>query len=1002
MEEEKFPTNPDVIFVPKHTGSNSIHKAKQEWMARLESDVQAIKKSEEANIQNSKIFLSRTPAGKALYEKMQKDPNQQKLKNLHAESYQKIEQTLREGRTNFQQISQSVASLVQDYQTHIQTLQKQTAHYQEEMSDLKREQQNLIKNSLVLFAHHKNQLEKLFQQLAGIPSFTEKELKKLFDDANEQIEKLEKENTKKLPRFELCNTYFINANTLYQKCYVEIIQFIEPQFKQYNSAAADLKSAGIDIDGTSVLAGGNIHMGHSTTIIYQTADREIKEIIELQNKFFGIKQQYDVLQQNYQKKEEELALNQEALKRQQAEWEQEFFEQTTKAETVKTAIEKQATEQAKKIKVARQEIESAEAEAEQAKKKIEIMQWQITQLEVEVSAKTAQQEDFLKREQALFEQIARSQIAAEKQAAEQSKKADFSKQETDNLKAKAEQTEKQMEAMQQRIMQLEAEGAAKTEQIESTKKTKEQSKQALLQSVLCDSRYDGNNALTLVLQEINNEKISIRSVAVQTVTILARNSYFTDSQFEQFFTAASIILQDKDWRIRQNAVHILADLARNPHCTKQHFSRLFIITITILQDADMDKPIRQDVLHILADLARNPHFAEQHFVQLFTIATAALQDVYMDQRIRQDALLILADLARNPHCTEQHFAQLIAIATAALQDVYMDQRIRQDALRILPDLARNPHCTEQHFAQLITIATAALQDERIRQDALLILADLAKNPHCTGQYSVELSVIANTVLENGDPYITEVALHMLFTLKSKLHHIEPQFDQLPIAEIDADLQQATLETISVLASNSNCIESHFTQLLADVTIALKNEDQYVREGGLQNLVDLVGNPDLATQQATEIHSVILCSLKDEFLFWDISDKLIEVVKECSLDQLPPYTALANAVMQDAGTYVQLTAISMLAIIQQRCRIELESETTLENKAESKGEEVLGSQAAAAQNAVAPQEQVRATAQSTPAEAATVMGFLPRPKEQAPDTGPKYAAAIPAPVVQSKS
>jgi hypothetical protein len=370
MSEEKLVQNDnDAVFA-------SVDKEKEAWMIRLESHIRATEESEKSVFKRDQAYLASTPSGAAVYEKIQADPERQQLQGLHRQSYQVLEHTLREGRTKFLNMGKSVITLVEDYQARIQTLEAQTKQYQEEVCEIKGKQKRLIEDSLVLFARHEEQLEGLLQQLEKEPTIKKGSLqtcRNQLTDANHKAKDLKKESAKKALNTDLCNIYLIDAGKVYQSCYASIIQLIDQQAiaaKQSDSAAGSAVKAGdIGADGANVNAGGNVHVGHQTTInnIYQVAIKEMSEVIEAQKKFDEVRSQYDELQRNYKTKEEELASSQEALRHHQAGWsarEQEFFEQTAKARIARTAAESQISEQREKATQQSEEIERLRYEVE--------------------------------------------------------------------------------------------------------------------------------------------------------------------------------------------------------------------------------------------------------------------------------------------------------------------------------------------------------------------------------------------------------------------------------------------------------------------------------------------------------------------------------------------------------------------------------------------------------------------------------------------------------------
>jgi hypothetical protein len=373
MSEEKLSQNASAV------ATSEGDSAKKEWMDRLKSHIHAAEESEKRCVEREQIYVSA-----AVREIMQVDQRWQQLQGLRTQSYQNLADTLREGEANFLQVSQDVFSLVQDYQARIQALEEQTKQYQAEMCELKGKQQKLMADSLQLFTRHEVQLQNLLQQLEKEPTIKPVSLQACRDqlaDANEKAKNLKEESAKKALNMELCHIYLIDAGKGYQSCYASMISLIDRQSmaKQSHPAGAQIKG-GIGADGANVSAGGNVHVGHQTTInnVYQIAVKEMGEMIEAQRKFDEIKIQYDELQRGYKSKEEALASSQEALRHQQAGWsrrEQEFFEQAAKARVTSAAAESQiseqrekATKQSKKMVEQSEEIERLRSEIERLTK----------------------------------------------------------------------------------------------------------------------------------------------------------------------------------------------------------------------------------------------------------------------------------------------------------------------------------------------------------------------------------------------------------------------------------------------------------------------------------------------------------------------------------------------------------------------------------------------------------------------------------------------------------
>jgi hypothetical protein len=243
---------------------------------------------------------------------------------------------------------------------------------------------------------------------------------------------------------------------------------------------------------------------------------------------------------------------------------------------------------------------------------------------------------------------------------------------------------------------------------------------------------------------------------------------------------------------------------------------------------------------------------------------------------------------------------------------------------------------------------------------------------------------------------------MFAVLADNLHCTEQSFAQLlntvttALKDEDKSVQRGALEILTVLAGNTHCTEPVFAKLFAAVTAVQKDGNIWFQQNVLTTLVTFVGNPHLSTQQTAQIYSAVISGLKHESLQEDTKDNVIKLVEKCSPNQLSRYTALANTLMKVQGTdtMIQLNAISMLVAIQKRCQKELAlCPVALETKAELEDEKVSSnSQTASGQKVLELGEQAKATAQNTLAGAVSIMGLLPRPKEQGSDNNPVNPAS----------
>jgi hypothetical protein len=318
----------------------------------------------------------------------QAEQEQQRLWKSQMESYQTLERTFFKGKTKFSHGASLTKGYVEKFQhvvrnffasnqppehlVRMQTLEGKIKQHQKERGELKEKQQNLIKDSLVLFHRHKAQSDALLQQLEkekAVNAIHLQQCRILFEHANEKVEELKKESIKTASNFELCNNCIIDAGKFYQAGYGSIIALIDQQ-----PALKGMQVNGnINVDRANIVAGGNIHIGPDVTINMscETAKKELEDmLIGKQKAFDDIKTKHDALQQDYQKKVKELASSQEKLKQQQ--------EDLPRREQV-------LSDQLAKVQ---QEAESAKIEAEQAKEQMEVMRKRIAQLEADSATQT--------------------------------------------------------------------------------------------------------------------------------------------------------------------------------------------------------------------------------------------------------------------------------------------------------------------------------------------------------------------------------------------------------------------------------------------------------------------------------------------------------------------------------------------------------------------------------------------------------------------------------------
>jgi hypothetical protein len=486
-----------------------------------------------------------------------------------------------------------------------------------------------------------------------------------------------------------------------------------------------------------------------------------------------------------------------------------------------------------------------------------------------------------------------------------------------------------------------------------------------------------------VATTLKDKNENIQKAALQTLTVLASYPHCAQqSSAQQLFTTATIALRDKDGCVQGAPIQTLTVLAGNLHYTEQIFSHLFtqLLTAAIAALKDGYRDVQEAAMQTLIALANNPRCTKQQFTQLFAAVTTTMKDKY--GRFQEKPLEILAVLANNPHCTEQLFAQLFSIAINVLQDKNAHFSLLQATYSVVAALVRNPHCVEQPFAQLFSIAINALQDKNpnFLEKIYLIVVALTHNPYCTEQPFTQLltATIAAVKDENSSQC---TALMILVNLVSHPNCTDQLFAQLFTAVINAlkdkeqSVQRIVTSGLPVLAGSSHIGVERITQIFVAAIISVKDEEELdIQRIDWQTALTLVSNPHLSRQQTTQMCSVIASGLKGKKNEWHqrtIKNTLIQQSKDCSLDQLPRYITLANTLMQDADTYVQLFAVLMLVTIHQRCRT-LDLNLVEVSQAEEKQEELSQS--------------------ASSAGAATVMGLLPKPKEQAASNNPVNSAA----------
>jgi hypothetical protein len=888
----------------------------------------------------------------------------------------------------------------------IQVLRGKIHQNQKEISGLNEKQQNLIKDVLTIFERYKNQSDQLLQQLEKEKTVNVIHLQQcrtLFKNANEKVEKLKAEITKKISNFEVCRSYIADAGKLYQLGYSSIIALIEQQ--------PALKSMEITVDQTNVAAGGNVHIGPMTI---NRAKKELQDMLEDKQKAFeGIKAEYDALEQDYQKNIKDLR----ALKLQQAglsQREQALLDRLTKAQ---------------------QYAQNAKIKAEEAEKQMNAMQKRIAQLEAEVAEKTAEvhgiQPNLSPAEQGLVEEQKKQSIvesvlresqydedralaltlkelesensynrrAAWKMSHILARNPRLSGQQTaqifaiaiaglenEKIKYKAWETlialassarfsEKQITSI------IAGATVALTDEVPGVQEHAKKTLAALVENPHLVGQEIAQilNTATVGLQ--NKDKNAWKILAA-----LAGSSHLSTQQIAQILTTATASLQDEDGSVRAAAQGTLAALASNPHLSDQQIAAVLAATITGLEDQcqDIRDAVQQTLLAltgIVGSYAYNKYnlnlhkinlrLSEQQIAQIVTAITTSLKNE--NYSIRTSAQNTLSHLAKNPLFFESQTAQILATTIVSLKDEYWN--VRYTGHIILSILAGNAHLSDQQVAQLLFAAAAGLKDGEsgTRSVSQGTPISLAGNSRLTESQVAQIFATVTIELRDKDKDVRLAAWKRLAALACNKRLSDPQIVHIfatatsGLKERDMEIRRAAQEALTALVDNPRSAKPQITQIFSTITAVLRDADVGVQQAAWKTLAAFVGNPHLSEQEATLIPSAINVGFKygyTEGLSGIFTYSLIQRIKECSLGQLPRYTALANAMMQETNIPFQLIAVSLFTAIRQRC------------------------QSASASDLAASQLEEKQEAPQNLSAAAAKRGLMPKPQEQqAPNNNP---------------
>jgi hypothetical protein len=735
------------------------------------------------------------------------------------------------------------SNLPQDHSENNHVLERQVQQDPKEISELEEKRQGLIRdaqllieNSLEIFGHHHAQLEAFLKKLREEPTINKIHLQQcqiLFENANSSVEKLREERAKKTPNLALCNSYMIEASKFYQACYRNIIILIDQQ------PAIRSISGDIQLEGT-FKAGGNMYVAHGMTInnTCEASENVLKEMMgEIEKKFEKINTQYDELQQNRQKKEQELASSRASL--------------------------------------------------------------------------ILQQEDLYKRLQA-------EKVTAEKHAAEQLGK----------IKAETEQTKKQMQAIQQGVVQLGAISNIKAEQIEETKKTVEApdiplslspAEQAQVEDLeLQENQYDEHRALALALKGTQNawplaltawktvaalagnlhfpeqqiaelltaviaalkdRNAEVKRTAQQVLTALIANPYLSEPQIAQIITTvepqiAEILttaiagLKDKreySWHDRCTAQETLAALANYPRLSEQQIAQILLATTTDgLKDEDWRTPVAaQQTLAALA--GNNQHLSKPQIAQIFAATVAGLKNTHAEKAVQQTLVI----LPSNPRLSESQIAQVFVTADSLMKDKDYDARVV--AWQILSALASNPRLSESQIVQVLAVATAGLKERRLRDEFERLKDEYDRMSEECRKLEDEWGRMSEECRKLEDEWqrVPRLAQETLAALAGNPCLSNPQIAQVLVAATaitslkkrdDYSYLPATQQTLAVLARNPYLSEPQITQILVVVTDDLMNDHPNVQLAAQKTLSTLISNMRLSKSQTTQIFAAVTATV----------------------------------------------------------------------------------------------------------------------------------------------
>jgi hypothetical protein len=492
------------------------------------------------------------------------------------------------------------------------------------------------------------------------------------------------------------------------------------------------------------------------------------------------------------------------------------------------------------------------------------------------------QENLIRQQEDLSKRLQAEKIAAEKHAAEQAEKEATVKQEIENSNAEAGQARNQMEAMLQRIQQLET--SIKEEQAkqattgiheaepsppsderkqgddqevkfehginsknlpsEQNLSEEERKKYAKLKSILPESQYDEHRALATALKEIGSRDKLVQQTTWQTLVILARNAYLSKQEVDQLFAVATS-------RSREDLVaaqQILAALASNSHLSDAQVAEMLATTIAMLDF--QETKVQAAAEETLAALIRNSRLFELQIAQLFTTG-------------RRDILIILAG---NLCLSELQIVQILDYMVVRLQcENWGDGK---DIQQILIALASTTRLSSQQVARMLAAIIAGLNNKYNNQEAAQkILITLASTAHLSEQQIIQIFIATTHRLKDKQWYVQKSAWENLTALLDNSLFSEQQVTQLftdAITNQDQDwrVQKAVREALVVLRNNSRLSEQQNTQLFMTAVDNLKNQNCHVQEAAWQILTALIDNLPASEKQITELLATAIATLED--------------------------------------------------------------------------------------------------------------------------------------------